>query len=458
MAADATSKLEILVQLRDEANSSIRRLSDDLSDLGGNFSFASNMAGGLIGALQAVGAGAIIGNAVNAFAEGEVQMARFNTLMSTLPPELQKYKEQILAVADEALVKFGFDNEEAALSMAKLLSVTRDAPFTFEAFQAAMDLARFKGISLEEATKSIIMALGGNARMLKEFGISIDDHASKQTILASIQKVVNGQAEAYSNTTKGQIEILKALGGEAQEALGGQFAPAIATVKDGIVGWVQAQGGINKLLEDNSTLISIVAALLVGVLVTGFIVAAAAALTMAGPFGLIVAAIAAIIGVVTFLVTLWKTVWPEAKELFVKVFTSIKDFVVSIWETIVGVFNKRIQAIKDAILNVVEFFQSAKEAIGSGAKNVWNSVKSAASKVIPFAEGGIVTSPTMGLVGEAGAEAIIPLSRLGSMGLGGGINITLQGDFFTDEETAERFGNAIVRVIKNQINLGGIRA
>jgi hypothetical protein len=41
----------------------------------------------------------------------------------------------------------------------------------------------------------------------------------------------------------------------------------------------------------------------------------------------------------------------------------------------------------------------------------------------PFATGGIVTSPTLGLVGEAGAEAVIPLSKLGNMG--NNINITV---------------------------------
>jgi hypothetical protein len=37
-----------------------------------------------------------------------------------------------------------------------------------------------------------------------------------------------------------------------------------------------------------------------------------------------------------------------------------------------------------------------------------------------FAEGGIVTKPTMSLMGEAGPEAIIPLSKLGDMMGGGG--------------------------------------
>jgi len=36
--------------------------------------------------------------------------------------------------------------------------------------------------------------------------------------------------------------------------------------------------------------------------------------------------------------------------------------------------------------------------------------------VMPFASGGIVTRPTLGMVGEAGPEAIIPLNRLGGMG------------------------------------------
>jgi TP901 family phage tail tape measure protein len=43
-----------------------------------------------------------------------------------------------------------------------------------------------------------------------------------------------------------------------------------------------------------------------------------------------------------------------------------------------------------------------------------------------FAKGGIVTSPTLGVIGERGPEAVIPLDRLGS-GMGGGntINITV---------------------------------
>ena len=60
------------------------------------------------------------------------------------------------------------------------------------------------------------------------------------------------------------------------------------------------------------------------------------------------------------------------------------------------------------------------------------------------------------MIGEGGeSEAIIPLSKLRSMG--GGVTVVLQCDFYTDTETAERWGNELARIIKNQLNLA-IRA
>lgn len=45
-----------------------------------------------------------------------------------------------------------------------------------------------------------------------------------------------------------------------------------------------------------------------------------------------------------------------------------------------------------------------------------------------FAEGGVVTKPMMGLVGEAGPEAIIPLSKLGQMNGGGPTTVIIELD------------------------------
>jgi hypothetical protein len=42
-----------------------------------------------------------------------------------------------------------------------------------------------------------------------------------------------------------------------------------------------------------------------------------------------------------------------------------------------------------------------------------------------LAEGGIVTSATLAVIGEAGPEAVIPLNRAGEFGMGGGNNVTI---------------------------------
>jgi TP901 family phage tail tape measure protein len=47
-------------------------------------------------------------------------------------------------------------------------------------------------------------------------------------------------------------------------------------------------------------------------------------------------------------------------------------------------------------------------------------------KIPALADGGIVTGPTLALIGEAGPEAVIPLDRAGSRG-GGDVNIYVQG-------------------------------
>lgn len=70
---------------------------------------------------------------------------------------------------------------------------------------------------------------------------------------------------------------------------------------------------------------------------------------------------------------------------------------------------------------------------------------------IPFlAEGGIVTKPTLAMIGEAGAEAVIPLDRAGTLG---GINITVNGAI--DPESTAR---QIVQILNSSAYRGTLGA
>jgi hypothetical protein len=61
-----------------------------------------------------------------------------------------------------------------------------------------------------------------------------------------------------------------------------------------------------------------------------------------------------------------------------------------------------------------------------------------------LAEGGIVTSPTTALIGEAGPEAVIPLNRMGSMG-GSNVNIVVNGSVTSEGDLVNAIRNAILQ-------------
>lgn len=81
----------------------------------------------------------------------------------------------------------------------------------------------------------------------------------------------------------------------------------------------------------------------------------------------------------------------------------------------------------DRTLAQIRQIESAMGGTASSGKYNSNPKNKGEAKMLPFADGGIVTRPTIGLIGETGEkEAVIPLSKLGSVvgQLTGGGNIT----------------------------------
>ena len=64
---------------------------------------------------------------------------------------------------------------------------------------------------------------------------------------------------------------------------------------------------------------------------------------------------------------------------------------------------------------------------------------------LPFAKGGIVTGPTLGLIGEQGPEAVIPLNQMGSMG-GTNVTVNVSGSVLTEYDLAETIQNQLIRI------------
>lgn len=454
--ADATSKLNILVKVQDEASAALRHLSNDVSDLGGSLNFTGMKAGILAGAMAAI-AGAAIWQSIKAFEEAEVQMAKFEAIMKTLSPELQKYRERILETANAAM-KLGFNNEIAAVSIARLFQATGDAEFAFRAFQAAMDLARYKGISLEDATTALILAFQGGGRLLKQFGIEVDEHASKETILAAVMKQTQGQAKAYAETLKGNVEVMKQYKNEVFEIIGQPFADTIKTVKDRIMEQIDAWGGLDAMLDKIRVISPILGGILVGIVGGGLAEATLRILIFLGSFGEIVAVIGAVISVFAlFYVFITEMIVPMIEHVILKVkeFGGVWNYLKDVWKTsldfiktdIMNDFGWLINWVKDQYDKIISWVNSIKSAISGVLSAVGGAVGIKGSKQF----GGYIPETGAYLLHQG--EYVVP-SRLAGAGIGGGvINIYLQGDFYTETEMAKKFGDLLAKEIKYQLKL-----
>ena len=94
----------------------------------------------------------------------------------------------------------------------------------------------------------------------------------------------------------------------------------------------------------------------------------------------------------------------------------------------------------------------AGEAAGNGAALGGSDgvkVNPIGGDMIALASGGIVTSPTMALIGEAGPEAVIPLSRGGGFGGGITINITNAGSVIAEADLVSSIRNALLQAQNN---------
>lgn len=457
--AEAQTNLSILVRVRDEASAALNRLGSEVSELGGSLNFAGDKAGILAGALAAVGATAVLKSAITSFADAEAKLASFDAILRTLPPNLQKFRGEIVQVADKALTKFGFDNENAALSIGRLFQATQNAPEAFQAFQTAMDLSRAKGIDLAEATQLLIVAFMGGGRILKQYGIDVDEHASKATILAAITQKLAGQTEAYSQTLSGQLAIGRQILNEFSEALGSIFAPAIKLTIGWIVKAIEHFGGMKTVLEGLKPLLIFLASFLAITFVLGVGAATVALLGMIGVTSALIAAILAISAAITVVAVYWQqiinfmgTIFYNFGVGFTAVVQRITGWFRSEWDSAIAWLRSQLQSLVDFFNYVVGLVSHPISTAVKGASDTLSGVISSLKGILHLQGGGIITRPSFAAIGEHEPEAVIPLSRLGALG-GGGLVINLNGDFYTDMESAERFANQIAKIIKFQLKL-----
>lgn len=169
---------------------------------------------------------------------------------------------------------------------------------------------------------------------------------------------------------------------------------------------------------------------------------------------LLVLSLKAVIEGMTILITTTVSLIAKLTQAAATILTVLKP-AIDVMKNVLGGLRDAIQwvidkfeAMRRAAESALSMARSAANAAGAVGGAIMNPI-STVLNAVPHAEGGIVTKAHVGLVGEAGPEAIIPLSKMRSMGFGGGqtINIVVNGDV-TGEDLIERVGRELTRQVK----------
>jgi hypothetical protein len=265
----------------------------------------------------------------------------------------------------------------------------------------------------------------------------IEDGASFEDVMYAIGTATGGAATTAANTAQGQFKRLSVSLQETKESIGAALLPAV----NAVLPYLQKLG---QFASENTTAFLAVAGVigtLAGIILAynaylklqaAYTIAATVAqaafnlVMSANPIALIVIAIAALIA---------------GLVLAYKKFEGFRNIVDSIFSVINTVVTSSIGVIKSYFETLLGFYKG----IFNGIATLWNNTIGKLSFKVPswvpglggkgfdvpnipmLAEGGIVTSATLAMIGEKGPEAVIPLDRMGQMGGGTTVNINVNG-------------------------------
>lgn len=173
-------------------------------------------------------------------------------------------------------------------------------------------------------------------------------------------------------------------------------------------------------------------------------------------FGLLTGAFAIIVGLIGGFVAAVLTPFTSLKENVIDGGESLLDYFIKLpgrmWANAKDAFKDIFNGIIGIYNDFAEDFSfELPEILGGGTMGL--------PKIPLLAEGGIVTSPTLAVVGEDGPEAVVPLNRKNNptgIGLGGGgmtVNINVGG--VTDRTDKKQLAREIGDLIRAEMSRGG---
>ena len=324
---------------------------------------------------------------------------------------------------------FSVADDDLRSAMASLVRSTGSVEVAQSLMTTALDIAAATGKDLETVTLALGKAANGQTAALTKLDPSlkgvIDSESSLDDITNALATSFGGAATVAANSFEGQMKGMTIALDETKESIGAALLPALV----GLLGILKP---VADWAQENTTTFLIFIGV-IGTLATAVIAAnvamkiyqatlvltkiATVALnvaTSANPYVLVAGAVIALTAAMVYLEIKF-----QAMSRAFDIFGNSIMVVTGPLGVFIGMFRKLVD-LKDSF----------------GSFDIGNI------NIPGFANGGIVTGPTLAMVGEKGPEAIIPLSQMGNMG-GGGVTVNVTGGLATSAEIGQAVVNAI---------------
>jgi hypothetical protein len=354
-----------------------------------------------------------------------------------------------------ALKQLGIDLPVAATSAAKLEAAnvklgkaTDDAAAYLSKHSDAVSTAS----KYHDAYEKLLGKVGDAQKKVN------DQSSAGEQIIKGLSAAIGGQASASAETFAGKMLALKAQSEDVAKNIGMALIPVLEKLMTAIKDVVDWFGKHKAIAEAIGIVIGTVLVAAIGAYITKLSIAAvesavsfakiiagwvatgasatAAGVEMAIASGGITLVIGAIVAAIIYLATHWKESWDTMKEVAGAVWhfmegigSGIADLFRGVVNEIKTLMNEAIGAINTiikALNNILSF--KLPSFLGGGKVGI------TIPQIPQLADGGIVNSPTLALIGEAGPEAVVPLSKGGMSGIN--ITINVAGSVVQEQDLA----------------------
>jgi hypothetical protein len=396
-------------------------------------------------ALPAAAAVGALGLAAFDAAKGAMEDAAAQELLAkTIGKNTTATDKQIAANEDWISQQgklLGIADDDLRPALSRLVTQTGSLTKAQEGAALAMDIAAATGKPLSTVTEAIAKAYGGNTAALAKLDPKLKglikgglDAEGAMSVLAD---TFGGAATTNANTAQGQFQRLQLSLSETKETIGAALLPIIEKI-------LPVLTSFGNWASENTAVFLTVAGVIGGIaaailLINGAITVWTALTTAFTAVQTVFNAVLALNPVTLIVVGVLALI--AALVIAYKRFEGFRNIVDTVFKFITGAVSGSIDLIKGYFSTLLGFYKGIFNTIASLWNNSIGKLSFKTPSWVPgfggkgfdvpnipmLAEGGIVTRPTLAMIGEGGQpEAVIPLSKLGNMG-GGNMYVTIQG-------------------------------